>query len=138
MLTKDSMQASIRLPMKKRLPPWMSAGFGNRHNLTVIAKRTISGTISLKDGEKAPQEGIAVRITAIDGDEQTVVIPYGKSSVAYSLNVVPNAAGKGYKVRFETIKNYGYVRYGYYTKDGAVRSEANAEFVDVSRGTKTM
>jgi len=114
----------------------VSGGSVTDINLTVIAKRTISGTISLKDGEKAPQEGIAVRITAIDGDEQTVVIPYGKSSVAYSLNVVPNAAGKGYKVRFETIKNYGYVRYGYYTKDGAVRSEANAEFVDVSRGDK--
>jgi len=116
----------------------MSAGFGNRHKSYCHCKKNNKRTISLKDGEKAPQEGIAVRITAIDGDEQTVVIPYGKSSVAYSLNVVPNAAGKGYKVRFETIKNYGYVRYGYYTKDGAVRSEANAEFVDVSRGTKTM
>ncbi|RXE59077.1 Ig-like domain-containing protein [Acetivibrio mesophilus] len=105
-------------------------------SFAIIAKRTISGTISLKDGEKAPQEGLAVRVTALDGDEQTVVIPYGKSSATYSLNVVPNAAGKGYKVRFETMKNYGYVRYGYYAQDGSVRSEAKAELVDVSRGNK--
>lgn len=105
-------------------------------NLTIIAKRAISGTISLKGGEKAPQEGLAVRVTALGGDEQIVVIPYGKSSVTYTLNVIPNAAAEGYKVKFETTKNYGYVGYGYFTKDGSVRSEAKAEFVDVSRGDK--
>ena len=101
-------------------------------NVTIIAKRTISGTISLENSETAPQQGISVRISALEGDEQTVVIPYGKSTASYSLKVVPNGPGEGYKVKFETLKNYGYIRYGYYSEDGSIRNEAKAQRVDVS------
>lgn len=105
-------------------------------NLTIIAKRTIGGTVSLEKGETAPQEGVSVRISAQEGDEQTVVIPYGKNSASYDLKVVPKDLGDGYKVKYETLKNYGYIRYGYYSKDGCVRNEAKADIVDVSDGDR--
>jgi len=105
-------------------------------NLTIIAKRIISGTISLEKGETAPQEGVSVRISAINGDERTVVIPYGKSSASYELKVVPKDSGEGYKIKYETLKNYGYVRYGYYSEDGCVRNEVKAELVEVSDGDR--
>lgn len=105
-------------------------------NLSIIAKRTISGTISLPEGEAAPQEGLAVRVNALGGDEQTVVIPYGQRYVPYSLKVLPNVLGQGYKVKFETIKDYGFIRYGYYTDEGSVRNEGRAQLVDVSSGDK--
>ncbi len=103
-------------------------------NITLIAKRIISGTLSLPDGEKAPSGGITVEISAIDGDTKTVTIPAGSSSVEYSLNVLPNTVGFGYRVKFETVKNYNYINYGYYSAYGCVREERNAHPVDVSIG----
>jgi len=49
-------------------------------DLTLIAKRIISGTVTLPDGEIAPAGGVSVTVTAVSGSDKAtanVVIPEG-------------------------------------------------------------
>lgn len=101
-------------------------------DLDLISKNVISGTISLPNGEKAPKDGVEVKVTALDGEEKLVTIPYGSNFVSYSLKVLPNLGGYGYKVMYETVKDYGYIGFGYYSEGGCVRDIKNAKVIDVS------
>jgi len=60
-------------------------------NLNLIAKKKITGTVSLPEGT-APKDGVTVTVWATygsDKDSQTVTIPEGASSVEYVLYVEP-------------------------------------------------
>lgn len=112
----------------------LSAG----NSLTNQATRTISGTISLPNGQVAPAGGMRIRVYAyysqgsygFYGDfRQEINIPAGSSSAAYSIAVLPHPAGSnnGYRLYYNIIGTYSekYVLYGLY--DG---------LVDVSAGDR--
>jgi len=66
-------------------------------DLTLIAKRIISGTVTLPDGEIAPAGGVSVTVTAVSGSDKAtanVVIPEGLGSANYTLKVPPKHIGK--------------------------------------------
>lgn len=65
-------------------------------NLTLLTGATISGTVSLPNGRKAPAGGLAVEVYAQDStawwqsNSTTVVIPENATSVPYALALVPD------------------------------------------------
>ncbi|MDP4182015.1 MAG: hypothetical protein Q8942_13110, partial [Bacillota bacterium] len=111
-------------------------------NLNIIVKRTISGKVSLPNGEKATGDGISIELTASVNSQneiknevkKTVKILPGDSSVDYSMKVLPNDPGIGYVVRFQTSFDYGYVMSGYFNTNGFVRNPVNTKTIDVSSG----
>lgn len=99
-------------------------------DLNLIAIKTISGKVILP--EPAPEGGVQVKVTAENGAEALLTIPKGSTSAPYSLRVLPNDAGSGYVVKYDTVNNYGYAKYGYYGDSGTVRNISRAKLVDVS------
>ena len=107
-------------------------------------ERIISGTISLPNGEVAPEGGKSVNIRAwarIDTNKtinvsKDIIISEGQNSVKYSLQVPVNTVGSGYEISYSTNLEYGYVRYGYYSTEGTTYRIALATFVDVSNGNR--
>ena len=61
-------------------------------NLTLLTGNTISGTVSLPGGRKAPAGGLSVRVNATGpyGNSTTVVIPENATSAPYAIAVVPD------------------------------------------------
>lgn len=99
-------------------------------DFNLIAIRTISGKVTLP--EPAPEGGIQIKVTAENGKDVLLTIPKGSTSVPYSLRVLPNDAGSGYIVKYDTLYDYGYAKYGYYSDSGTVRNVSRAKPVDVS------
>jgi hypothetical protein len=101
-----------------------------KYLISIIPKKSISGTITLSEGNASSD--ILVKISAINYNtnitcyEKVVTIPAKSNSVPYEIKVVPNnpqlgdKKDKGYIVKFETVYNYGFIKSGYYIKDGYV------------------
>ncbi len=98
-------------------------------NLSLIMKKTISGSISLPDNTVAPSGGIKANIFAEDAGGTLVTIPEGAGSAPYSMRVSPNTEGIGYKVNYDISSSYGFVTSGYYSVNGTVRNSKLANFV---------
>lgn len=102
------------------------------NNINPTTKRSINGTVSLPDGEIAPKGGVYIHISAesdskTPGDviddlkfEKSVIIPEGKSSVNYSIDVWQNINGYtiNYQVYFKDSQTE-YIPNGFYTTNGS-------------------
>ena len=102
-------------------------------DLTLLAYKTISGTVSLPASEAAPGEGISLKIVV--GNQYTsrfycvedsftfgydyteVDIPEGETSATYSINV-PEDESVIWKVRYNISRDYPYLFKGYYNAGG--------------------
>ncbi|HHW00925.1 MAG TPA: hypothetical protein GXX36_15420 [Clostridiaceae bacterium] len=114
-------------------------------DLELIPANLIFGTISLPDGEIAPEGGISGLIdaecdngTSDDTDDDYIFneffhIPQGESSVDYILPVIANPAGTGYVVSYFVFEDE-YEMIGYYSVGGTVSDYNSATLVDVSSG----
>jgi hypothetical protein len=81
-------------------------------NLMLIGSRTISGTLSLPNGEVAPQDGIPLILefsNTIGNIYKYVTIPSGGNLVRYEINIPPNT-GAGYKINCYNVRENSYLQ----------------------------
>ncbi len=101
----------------------------NGINLTVLKGRAIRGTISLPNGEYAPEGGVNVTIQASGSmyvDDVTTTILQGQNDAEYTL-YVPSG---NYKLIYY-INNGSYIGQGYYNSTGTVAGYNDADIVSV-------
>jgi hypothetical protein len=101
-------------------------------NLTLQKGVTVSGTISLPDGITAPKEGVTVWMNVFDSDKRALGwpgfnIPYGESSVGYSMGVAPGS----YYFGVQDTSLPALFPNSYYTKNGPVFVIRDAGLVKV-------
>ncbi|NPV02929.1 MAG: hypothetical protein HPY53_16265 [Brevinematales bacterium] len=101
-------------------------------NLTLQKGVTVSGTISLPDGMTAPKEGVTVWMNVFDADKHVLgwpgfTIPYGESSVGYSMGVAPG----NYYFGAQDTSMPALFPNSYYSKNGPVYVIRDAEPVKV-------
>jgi len=100
-------------------------------NLSLIKKKTITGTIALPGG-KIAEEDIVVKITAENSGNVLVNIPKGTNSVPYMIRIAPSIEGKGCKVGYEVSSEYGFVVAEYYSSNGMVRNSKLADDINAN------
>lgn len=108
-------------------------------NLILIGKRTISGTVSLPDGEVAPQEGIPLVVevsNTVGRLYMFVPIQGGSNSTTYTINV-PTNIGAGYKVSCYNLESSDYLSACGYSICGTVPMQEFTSMVDVSSTNKS-
>ncbi len=109
-------------------------------DMTIIPKRSISGTVFLKN-EFAPLRGLPLKVvvtykkitdaTRTLSEAVDVVIPEGSNSVPYTIYVLD---GMDYVVNY-TTSDIKYIAAGYYTHTETIRYAENAEKLDLTSGS---
>ncbi|HEY9061339.1 MAG TPA: S8 family serine peptidase [Pseudobacteroides sp.] len=113
-------------------------------DLNILSKRVVSGTISLPNGNKAPQGGTAVYLELGFPDEayknskykpdyiynKTMVIPENQTQVQFSFTVLENNNKYKYILGYET-NSEGCLSSGFYNKAGTVSKKSSAGYIDV-------
>lgn len=99
-------------------------------NLTLIAGVKVSGSLSLPDGEVAPEGGLEVSISAVGSDSQgsigtSITIPQGESNIEYTFLVPKGEYSLAYYIQDSLI----YVRSGYYSTSGSKYNISEASLV---------
>jgi len=121
-------------------PVDVSSGDAEGIDLELMPARIISGTISLPDGDTAPAGGVKVYIiTENDSGSSvygsSVTIPEGKNSAKYSIPVSVDKESAEYIVQYSfSNEDYGYGKFGYYSREGTRASYSSADYIDVSSG----
>ena len=103
----------------------------NEINMTLIPKRSISGTVSLPLGMTIDSD-TKVTVYAGNSYSTSVTIPAKQTSVDYTVMVPPNSEGSGYKVYYKLASDKMFISPGYYSSSGMTAFEDSAELVDVS------
>jgi uncharacterized protein YjdB len=104
-------------------------------NLKLVEPKKINGKVALPDGVVAVGKDITIKVTGsngIDSVSTTVVIPVGKNSADYVLELPPNDKGFGYIVKYENWGEFKYTLYGYYSSKGTSAILSEAEAVDIN------
>ena len=83
----------------------------NEINMTLIPKRTISGTASLPSGMTFDKD-TKVTVYAGNSYSTSVTIPSKQTSVSYSVMVPPNSEGSGYKVYYKLSSSTVFITTG--------------------------
>lgn len=119
---------------------------GGNNNRPEDKKRTISGIISLPDGDVAPAGGIKLRVNALNDNwvpdtpignslfDIDLTIPEGQRSINYSLTVPADTESKSYIIWYSIENSLKYVQRGYYSTEGTVLNQSLASPVDASNG----
>ncbi len=114
-------------------------------DLNLLKKRTISGTISLPNGSRAPAGGTTVYLELGLPDDayknskhkpdyvynKTVVIPENQTYAPFSFSVIENNNRYKYVLGYET-NSEGCIISGFYNLAGTVSKKSGAGFIDVS------
>lgn len=107
-------------------------------NFNVLQGNTISGTVSMPNGEVAPVGGLQVNVLAYNleaNDSASLFIPAGANSVDYTLYLPVNKQSDNYKIYyyFYSTQVYdGYVAQGYYSTQGTTFNYSMITPVDIS------
>ena len=123
----------------------LSAGNLTEVDLTLLAATTISGIISLPEGETAPSGGLQGYVSIVpsiseDGEyyENYFSIPAGESSASYTVTVPEEGSATGYRVSYTLYTSLGgYLSDGYYSQEGTTSDYDSATLVNVSSGNLT-
>lgn len=103
-------------------------------DLTLLIAYTVSGTVSLPDGHKAPDGGLEVIVYLVDengfGQGGQFFIPAGEASVDYSLKSMPADTTESRGVRYSLWETTGaYLAEGYYSTAGTQWQFSQATFL---------
>ncbi|KNY29199.1 S-layer domain-containing protein [Pseudobacteroides cellulosolvens ATCC 35603 = DSM 2933] len=105
-------------------------------NMELLAKRKISGKVSLPDGKAAPSGGVEVKITAGYKEKQYytgyVTIAEGQKSSDFELTAYLNDSDNKYILQYTLLKDMdGYFSDGFYNGKGTTVNIADATPVDI-------
>lgn len=118
-------------------------------SFSMIPGRAITGTITLPNSDTAPTGGLQMNISARSDngtkedwsdDYSTmswVTIPEGDRSALYTVTVPFDISSAEYKVNYRIESNSSYLREGYYTTEGTMSRQDNADSVSVSLDNAT-
>lgn len=104
-------------------------------DITLIPGVSITGTISLPEGEVAPAEGTYIIISAM-GDSYystEITIDSGQNYANYILTVPEPSESDAYKIRYYSweLDESKYIDTGYYSITGTVENSEDATLVEV-------
>ncbi|MDP4181267.1 MAG: S8 family serine peptidase [Bacillota bacterium] len=129
----------------KKSSSLIDVSYNNLYNLNIALQpvKCISGAISLPNGNKAPEGGISVFVSAEDtqtdqdntSNINCFIIPQGCSSVNYYINIADNDSSK-YTVNYFTNEK-GYVQTGYFCSGNTTPYAHDASYVNLSNGNIT-
>lgn len=107
---------------------------------TAVTDKTISGRISLPQGEVAPHGGVSLTINAINSFNgsfyTTVSIPEGQNSCEYEVSVPENFA---YKMKYQITTgntSNSYESIGYYAASGTAKDSTSYTPVSVTNANR--
>jgi hypothetical protein len=107
--------------------------------------KTISGTVSLPDGELAPEGGIYIEVSVngLDSNgliqfigfvDKYVTIPAGQNSIDYSINFIENVYNK-YIVFYTIHGESDYYEKGYYSYNRTISESEYLSEIELSNGS---
>jgi hypothetical protein len=123
----------VMVGQQQAAPLDLSSGNLPGINVAMVTGRTISGQVSLPNGDLAPPGGLDIRISDHYGGGMNAIIEEGQTSANYSMVVVPGE----YKLRYYiNTQQSTYVASGYYGVEGTVSNQDDADIVDVTQSDK--
>ena len=126
----------------------LTAGFIPAAAIAETSYSTLSGVLSLPNGDTAPTGGVKITLNVYTDNatpsnekddvsfSRTLTIPKGEKSLSYSV-MVPKSANRnaGFSVSYYTVEN-GYAPFGYYSSKGTTAIKAEQTLIKLNEGDK--